>query len=53
MTDLGRHRLAQRLRFVNRDLDERLRSARRFAAARHLHIERRFYSTKCYNNPCL
>ena len=33
MTDLRRHRLAQRLRLVNRDFDERLRSAGRFAAA--------------------
>jgi len=33
MTDLRRHRLAQRLRLVNRDLDERLRSASRLAAA--------------------
>ena len=33
MTDLRRHRLAQRLRRVNRNLDERLRSAGWFAAA--------------------
>ena len=33
MTDLRRHRFARRLRLVNRDLDERLRSAGWFAAA--------------------
>ena len=33
MSNLRRHRLAQRLRRVNRDFDERLRSARWFAAA--------------------
>ena len=33
MTDLRRHRFAQRLRLLNRDLDERLRCAGRFTSA--------------------